>query len=118
MRFHDGSPFDADTAISSILTAPAPPGWSIYESQFSNPRGMDRGYCDSPAADGRLRVVRNSFGTEPMNNAMGRLHDILIEEASLLAVVHDLNPRALSARCRGFVQARSWFEDYTQIAVG
>ena len=93
-------------------------GWVIYDSQLTNPRGINWGYYNSPAVDAQLRVVRNSFGIGPMNNAMGRLHDILIDEASLLAVVHDLNPRALSARCRGFVQARSWFQDYTQIAVG
>ena len=93
-------------------------GWVIYDSQLTNLRGINWGYYNSPADHAQLRVVRNSFGTGPMNNAMGRLQDILIDEASLLAVVHDVNPRALSARCRGFVQARSWFQDYTQIAVG
>jgi len=49
---------------------------------------------------------------------MGILYNILIEEAALIAVVHELNPRALSPRCGGLVQARSWFQDYTQISVG
>jgi hypothetical protein len=62
-------------------------------------------------------VVRNAFDPAEQTRAMARLHEILIDEAALLAVVHDLNPRALSARCRGFVQARNWFQDYTQIAV-
>jgi peptide/nickel transport system substrate-binding protein len=53
-----------------------------------------------------------------MTRAVARLHEILVEEAALLAVVHDLNPRALSPRCSGFVQAKNWFQDYTQISVG
>jgi ABC-type transport system substrate-binding protein len=93
-------------------------GWLIYDSQLSNPRGINWGYYNSPAVDGQLRNIRAAFEPAAMTQAMARLHNILIEEAALLAVVHDLNPRALSPRCRGFVQARSWFQDYTQIAVG
>ncbi len=93
-------------------------GWLIYDSQLSNPRGINWGYYNSPAVDGQLRVVRNTFEPAAQNAAMAQLHNVLIDEAALIAVVHDLNPRALSPRCRGFVQARSWFQDYTQIAVG
>jgi peptide/nickel transport system substrate-binding protein len=32
-------------------------------------------------------------------------------------IVHDLNPRALSPRLKGFVQAQSWFQDMTPIVV-
>jgi ABC-type transport system substrate-binding protein len=93
-------------------------GWLIYDSQLANPRGINWGYYNSPAVDGQLRNIRAAFEPAAMTQAMAGLHNILIEEAALLAVVHDLNPRALSPRCRGFVQARSWFQDYTQIAVG
>jgi hypothetical protein len=68
--------------------------------------------------DAQLRVVRNSFDPAEQSRQMAQLHNVLIDEAALLAVVHDLNPRALSPRCRGFIQARSWFQDYTQISVG
>ena len=33
-------------------------------------------------------------------------------------IVSDLNPRALSPKLLGFVQARSWFQDITPVAVG
>ena len=93
-------------------------GWIIYDSQLVNPRGVNWGYYNSPAVDAQMRVVRQSFDPAAQAAEMGRLHNLLIEDAALLAVVHDLNPRALSPRCRGFVQARSWFQDYTQISVG
>jgi len=92
-------------------------GWFIYDGELGPPRGINWGLYNSPAVNAQLGVVRNAFDPAEQTRAMARLHEILIDEAALLAVVHDLNPRALSARCRGFVQARNWFLDYTQIAV-
>jgi len=33
-------------------------------------------------------------------------------------VVHDVNPRGLSRRVQGFVQAQAWFQDLTPIRMG
>jgi peptide/nickel transport system substrate-binding protein len=35
----------------------------------------------------------------------------------MIFVVHDLNPRALSPKVQGFVQAQSWFQDLTPVSV-
>jgi peptide/nickel transport system substrate-binding protein len=35
----------------------------------------------------------------------------------MIFVVHDLNPRALSPKVEGFVQAQSWFHDLTPVTV-
>jgi len=45
-----------------------------------------------------------------MNNAVNA-------EAPELFIVHDMNPRALSPKLTGFVQAQSWFQDLTPIVV-
>ncbi|MBY0336403.1 MAG: ABC transporter substrate-binding protein [Acetobacteraceae bacterium] len=92
-------------------------GWIIYDSGLVNPRGVNWGYYNSPAVDAQLRVVRQQFDTAAQDREMGRLHNLLVEEAAGLYVVHDLNPRGLSPRVRGFVQARNWFQDYTQITL-
>ena len=93
-------------------------GWIIYDSNLVNPRGVNWGHYTSPAVDAQLQVVRRQFEVAAQNREMGRLHDILVDEAAALFVVHDLNPRGLSPRVRGFVQARNWFQDYTQITLG
>jgi ABC-type transport system substrate-binding protein len=93
-------------------------GWLIYDGELAPPRGINWGLYNAPAANAQMATIRQSFDAATMDRAMARLHEILIDDAALLAVVHDLNPRALSPRCRGFVPARSWFQDYTQIAVG
>jgi len=35
----------------------------------------------------------------------------------MIFVVHDLNPRAMSSKVEGFVQAQSWFQDLTPVRI-
>jgi hypothetical protein len=48
---------------------------------------------------------------------MARANEILVNDAAAIVVVHDLNPRGLSPKVRGFVQARNWYQDYTPIQI-
>jgi peptide/nickel transport system substrate-binding protein len=36
-----------------------------------------------------------------------------MDDAPWIFIVHDLNPRALSSKVKGFVQAQSWYQDLT-----
>ena len=45
------------------------------------------------------------------------MNDTVMADAPELFIVHDLNPRALSPKLSGFVQAQSWFQDLTPIVV-
>ena len=42
-----------------------------------------------------------------------KLHELMSEEAVMIFVAHDVNPRALSPKLHGFVQAQSWLQDLT-----
>jgi peptide/nickel transport system substrate-binding protein len=42
----------------------------------------------------------------------------VVNEALFLFVAHDLNPRAMGKRVRGFVQARTWSQDLAPISMG
>ena len=44
-----------------------------------------------------------------------KVHERMNEQAVMIWVAHDLNPRALSPKVKGFVQAQSWFQDLTPI---
>ena len=46
-----------------------------------------------------------------------KLHELESDRAEMIWVVHDLNPRALSPKLHGFVQAQNWFQDLTPITV-
>jgi hypothetical protein len=45
------------------------------------------------------------------------LHTYLVDQAMWIWVVHDLNPRAMSPKVKGFVQAQSWYQDLTPVTV-
>ena len=60
----------------------------------------------------------------PRSSAGGRgrrtraeLHELEGKQAVMIFVVHDLNPRAMSPKVQGFVQAQSWFQDLTRVRV-
>ena len=54
---------------------------------------------------------------DKQNQLLAQVHEIIVEEAPWVFIVHDLNPRALSPKVKGFVQAQSWFQDLTPIWV-
>ncbi|MCZ8313318.1 ABC transporter substrate-binding protein [Phreatobacter sp.] len=93
-------------------------GWVIYDSTLTAPRGVNWGWYNNPAVDAQIKVMREAFDPAAQNAAMGQLHTLLVDDAAALFVVHDLNPRGLSPRVRGFTQVRNWFQDYTPVTVG
>jgi peptide/nickel transport system substrate-binding protein len=46
-----------------------------------------------------------------------QLHELEGQEAVMIFVVQDLNPRAMAVKVQGFVQAQSWFQDLTPVSV-
>ena len=48
---------------------------------------------------------------------IAQAHALVVDEAAWLFVVHDLNPRAMSAKVKGFKPAQSWSQDFTQVTV-
>jgi peptide/nickel transport system substrate-binding protein len=49
---------------------------------------------------------------------VAQIHETTSADAVRVFIVSDLNPRALSPKLSGFVQARSWFQDITPVVVG
>ena len=74
------------------------------------------GYRD-PAVDALLNEAFRTFEAGPRDDLIKRAHALIVDDAPWLFVVHDLNPRALSPRVEGFVQAQSWYQDFTQLQV-
>jgi peptide/nickel transport system substrate-binding protein len=46
-----------------------------------------------------------------------KIHARVVDNAYWIWVCHDLNPRAMSPKVKGFVQAQSWFQDLTPVTV-
>jgi ABC-type transport system substrate-binding protein len=87
------------------------------DSQLVAPRGTNWGYYSDPELDTLFKVVRYNFDPEVQLGAIRKAHERFVNEALFLYVAHDVGPRALAPRVKGFVQAQSWYQDFSPVAV-
>ena len=95
--------------VSAIVKPVATPYWS--------PAGSNWGHFGTPEADALVKEIFEEFDPEKRLILLTKLHEYESEQALMIFVVHDLNPRALSPKVHGFVQAQNWFQDLTPITV-
>jgi ABC-type transport system substrate-binding protein len=86
-------------------------------SQMAPPKGLDWGFFKDDVADDLCQRAMVEFDVPKQDALMAQLHARIVDQAMWCWVVHDLNPRALSPRLKGFVQARSWFQDLTPVDI-
>ena len=79
---------------------------------------MDRTPRSIPDYDAVMARVYETFDPAAQDRLLAELHAKIVDDALFLFIAHDMNPRAMSQRVRGFVQARSWFQDLTPISMG
>ncbi len=86
-------------------------------ARFAAPAGLNWGGFTDPEVEKLGEAALATFETEKRNEILGHMHEKLVADAYEIFIVHDLNPRALSPKLKGFVQAQSWFQDLTPIVV-
>jgi ABC-type transport system substrate-binding protein len=79
--------------------------------------GFNWGNYRDPVADALALKARATFDAKEQERVLGELHAYLVDQAFWLWVVHDVNPRGVSRRVKGFVQAQSWYQDLTPISL-
>ena len=68
-------------------------------------------------SDRLLDEAEKTFDLARQDAILAKVHEVVVEEAPWIFVVHDLNPRAMSAKVKGFVPPQSWFVDLTTVSV-
>jgi ABC-type transport system substrate-binding protein len=81
------------------------------------PKGSNWGHYSSPEMDKLVESILSEFDTAKRLQLLTKMHELMNEEAALIFVAHDVNPRAMSPKVHGFVQAQSWFQDLTPVTV-
>ncbi|MBO0763918.1 MAG: ABC transporter substrate-binding protein, partial [Hyphomicrobiaceae bacterium] len=81
------------------------------------PNGGNWGWYFNEEIETLVAEAMRTFDEEKRDLILSKVHEIASREAVMLFVVHDLNPRALSPKVKGFVQAQSWFQDLTPIEI-
>lgn len=89
----------------------------VMKKQWA-PAGRNWGHYENPEIEKLIGQIYKTFDQTARDKMITRVHEIMSEDAAMLFVTHDLNPRALSPKLKGFVQAQSWFQDLTPITVG
>jgi len=85
----------------------------FFHSASVPPKSLNIMHYINPEADRLIEAAQAAFDTNERDALLGKLHAMVVEDAPWLFVVHDLNPRALSPKVKGFVQPQSWFVDLT-----
>ena len=113
---HKYPQYDAiNVSLSSIE-----PGQGVMKgtmSRYEPPNGWDWGYFSNPAVDALGEQALSTFDPPARDKLIAKMHEAVIADAQEIFIVHDLNPRAISPKVKGFVQAQSWFQDLTPITI-
>jgi len=85
----------------------------FFHSASVPPRSLNIMNYNNPEADRLIEAAEASFDPNTRDATLGKLHELVMDDAPWIFIVHDLNPRAMSPKVKGFVQPQSWFVDLT-----
>ena len=87
------------------------------DSGLFPPKGTNWGYYSDTEMDTVFKVIRYNFDPEVQARAIIRAHEKFVNDALFLFVAHDVGPRAMSSKVKGFVQAQNWYQDFSPVTV-
>ena len=87
----------------------------FYDSRAIAPRGVNWSHYKNPEVDKYIDAANNSFDPEEQDKLIAKAHELVVNDAVLVWVVHDVNPHALSPKVKNYVQAQHWFQDLTTL---
>lgn len=91
--------------------------YRFMHSSMAPPNGFNWGYMDDPEYDRLLDEARVTFDQEAQDAILAEFHTRMVDDAAWLWVAHDVGPRAMQPRVKGFVQAKNWFQDLTPVYI-
>ena len=89
----------------------------LLKSSLAAPNGANWGFFSDPAYDALFDQVYTTVDPAQQAVLLRSIHEKIVDDALFLFAAHDLNPRTLSPKVHGFVQAQSWFQDLTPISL-
>jgi peptide/nickel transport system substrate-binding protein len=86
-------------------------------SELKAPNGTNWGHYSDPEMDKLFAEIKNTFDPEKQDEVMRRTHEKFVNDALFLMVTHDVAPRAISPKVKGYVQAQNWFQNFSSITM-
>jgi peptide/nickel transport system substrate-binding protein len=91
--------------------------WSAFTRFFHSasvpPKSVNVMPYINPEVDRLIEAAEQEFDLGQQDRILVQVHERIVEDAPWVFIVHDLNPRAMSPKVKGFVQPQSWFVDLT-----
>lgn len=119
-------PADSEEAVSRgvnaiVISHALQDPYSAFERFFLSsrisPAGSNWGMLRNEWYDETLAKAAKTFDPEALNEILSTVHERVVNNAEWVWVTHDVNPRALAPHVKGFVQAKSWFQDLTPVYI-
>jgi peptide/nickel transport system substrate-binding protein len=88
----------------------------FFHSNQIAPTGVNWSHYRDAEMDRLIDTALNTFDPAEVDRLMAKVHEKAVDEALLVFVVHDTNPRALGRNVRGYTQAQHWFQDLTTLS--
>jgi ABC-type transport system substrate-binding protein len=89
----------------------------VYSTKAIPPKGFNFMNYSDPKVDAMVEKAALTFDEKRRDQVLGELHAYLVDNAVDVWVVHDVGPRAMSPKVRGWVQAKHWFQDLAPVSV-
>ena len=89
----------------------------FLQSSMAPPTSNNWGFINNPKFDDLVKKARTTFDPAARDEALAELHAASVDDAAFLYVAHDVGPRAMSAKVKGFVQPKSWFVDFSPVSM-
>lgn len=86
-------------------------------SNLIAPNGTNWGHYKDPEMDALFKEIRNTFDADAQDAVMRKTHEKFVNDALFLMVTHDVAPRAMSKKVKGYVQAQNWFQNFSSITM-
>ncbi len=88
----------------------------FFHSNQVAPTGVNWSHYRDAEMDRLIDTAMSTFDADEVDRLMAQVHTKAVDEALLVFVVHDTNPRALGRNVRGYTQAQHWFQDLTTLS--
>ena len=89
----------------------------FLRSDLGAPTGVNFGYLNDPEFDKILKEAQLAFDPKERDVVLQKVHAKMVDDATFVWVVHDVGPRAMSKKVKGFVQVRNWFQNLSGISM-
>ncbi|MEQ9121749.1 MAG: ABC transporter substrate-binding protein [Alphaproteobacteria bacterium] len=87
----------------------------FLRSDLHAPKGVNWGFYNDPEMDKLLNMAAATFDPVERDKVLAQVHAREVDDAAFIWVVHDVAPRAMSPKVKGYVQSRNWFQSLTPV---